>query len=125
MIKFVLFIVLCLSLIRISFAETITIICSYETYAASDGIHKVKDDFILTFIVDTENEKSYMLGNAGTEEILLVGSFDDWLSFIEITDTGNVMTTAIDSNKVSVHSRNTIMFNELIPSQYYGSCIFK
>lgn len=105
-------------------ADTETFICDYKNYADNEGMHKVKKDFILTFIVDTSNNKAYMLGNLGSEDVQMIRS-PNRIAFIEITDTENVMTTAIDSKNNSVHSRNTILLDELIPSQYYGSCIFK
>ena len=47
----------------------------------------------------------------------------DGVSFVEITASGNVMVTAITKSGEAVHSRNGIMFNELVPSQYYGKCV--
>ncbi|GLO63828.1 hypothetical protein MACH09_43360 [Vibrio sp. MACH09] len=51
---------------------------------------------------------------------------EDQITFVEITGVKNVMTTtmAFDNGK-SVHSRNTVSFGDLIPSQYYGSCVDK
>ncbi len=43
---------------------------------------------------------------------------------MEKTTTGNVITTTVDENKVSVHSKNVIIFG-LLPSQYYGTCTIK
>ena len=104
-----------------AFADTTTYICDYPTYSDQEGSHKVKGKFVLTFIVDKAANKTYMLGNLGTTEIKRFESFDQ-IAFIDVTDTGNIMTTAIDANMNSVHSRNTVLLGELIPSQYYGKC---
>lgn len=102
-------------------ADTTTYICDYPTYSDQEGNHKVTNKFVLTFIVDKDANKSYMLGNNGSTEIRMLESSDQ-IAFFEVTSTGNIMTTAIDANMNSVHSRNSVMFGELIPSQYYGTC---
>jgi len=62
-----------------------------------------------------------MVGNNGSSEVHLVPSpFGP--TFIEVTQAGNVMTTAIATDGDSVHSRGTRMQGGLVPSQYYGHC---
>ncbi len=107
-----------------AFAETVNYSCNYRSYSNSEGNHKVKDKFELNFIVDRATGKSYLLGNAGSSEVKALES-KDRVAFLEVTATGNIMTTAIDSKFNSVHSRNTVMYGELLPSQYYGKCIVK
>lgn len=108
----------------LAYADTTTYSCDYTTYSDQEGNHKVEKKFELNFIVDKAAGKSYMLGNNGSTEVKLLESSDQ-LAFIEITATGNVMTTAIDSKFNSVHSRNSVMFGEILPSQYYGKCEVK
>ena len=105
-------------------AETVNYSCNYTSYSNSEGNHKVKDKFELNFIIDRATGKSYLLGNAGSSEVKALES-KDRVTFFEVTATGNIMTTAIDSKLNSVHSRNTVMYGELLPSQYYGRCIVK
>ena len=105
-------------------AETVNYSCNYTSYSDSEGNHKVKDKFELNFIIDRATGKSYLLGNVGSSEVKALES-KDRVAFFEITATGNIMTTAIDSKLNSVHSRNTIMYGELLPSQYYGKCVVK
>jgi hypothetical protein len=112
---------LLLSLPLIAVAETITFSCNYPSYSDEEGNHKVKEKFELNFIVDIESGKSYMMGNNGSTEVTLLPS-DEQFAFIEITSAGNMMTTAIDNELDSVHSRNSVMFGKLLPSQYYGKC---
>ena len=104
-----------------AFAETVTYICDYPTWSDQEGAHKVNKKFVLTFIVDKTNDKSYFLGNNGSTEVYKVES-EGQISFFEITGTGNLMTTTIDASMSSVHSRNSVLLGELIPSQYYGKC---
>ncbi len=108
------------------YGDTETFICNYSTYSDANGNHKVTDKFVLTFIVDMTKKTAIMLGSQGTEEVTLIPSgVGEGISFIEITGAGNVMTTAIDSKGNSVHSRNTIINGEIVPTQYYGKCEFK
>jgi len=119
-------VILMVLLPSVAFSETVTIACGYKSYANSDGIHKLNKTFELIFIIDSSNGKAYIVGNNGTEEVHVIKkSVGEGIAFIEITDTGNVMTTAVDAKNNSVHSRNTMIANELIPSQYYGDCIYK
>ena len=105
-----------------AYAAPTTIICNYDKYSNNEGIHDAKE-FKLTFIIDNEKETYYLLGNNGTEKVHPINN-NEGISFLEVTATGNVMTTTIDSNKTSVHSRHTVI-GGLIPSQYYGACIYK
>lgn len=106
------------------FAETKTYVCNYTTYSDQDGNHKVGNDFILSYIVDTKNGMSYLIGNNGSTEVTKIETSDK-ISFIEITGIGNITTTTIDVKLNSVHSRNMVLYGELIPSQYYGTCKIK
>ena len=106
-----------------SWAETTTYVCNYSSYVNEEGLHSVEEGkFVLTFLIDLETGKAYMLGNVGSTEVRMLTS-SGGLSFIEITSVGNVMTTAIDTKGKSVHSRNSVMFGDLIPTQYYGKCV--
>ncbi len=104
-------------------AETTTYFCNYTSWSDQEGNHKT-EEFLLTFIVDKRAGKSYFLGNNGSTEVELIQSGDQ-LAFIEVTASGNIMTTAIDSKLDSVHSRNSVVFGEISPSQYYGKCEVK
>lgn len=110
-------------------AETHTFECFYPKQSGySEGKAWIKKgEFKITFLVDESAQKSYIIGNNGSNEVIHIMN-DGGMTFVEVTGTGNVMTTTIASNLNSVHSRNTIMslMNvELIPSQYYGSCAKK
>ncbi len=63
-------------------------------------------------------------GNNGSSEVIAFSS-KDRISFVEVTATKNIMSTAIDSKLNSVHSRNSVIAGKLVPSQYYGKCKIK
>ena len=100
-------------------AAPVTFVCDYKTFSNQEGHHQVTSKFALTFLVD--GDKAHLVGNNGSEPVTAIAN-DDYVSFIEVTANGNVMTTTILADGKSVHSRNTIMFGDLIPSQYYGTC---
>ena len=101
-------------------AEPTTYFCNYDRVATPDGVENV-GNFNLTFIVDAEAGKFYMVGNNGSSEVSPI-SGSEHLTFLEITATGNVMTTTITQSGQSVHSRNSVIFGDIIASQYYGTC---
>ena len=105
-----------------SYAGTTSYICDFPVFASPSGLEKVKKKFEMRFLSDPQTKKAYLLGNAGSSEVTPVRQKDGGVTFIEVTDTGNVMVTAITASGEAVHSRNGIMFGELIPSQYYGKC---
>lgn len=106
------------------FANTTTYFCNYSSYSNQAGNHKVKNKFQFSFLVDKTTGKAYLLGSIGSSEVEMFVS-NDRVAFLEITETGNIMTTAIDSKLNSVHSRNTVLLGEILPSQYYGKCEVK
>ncbi len=115
---------LCLIAAPLVSAEEITFYCSYDNYSDQEGNHKLEENLQIRFTYNKDTGKSYMLGNIGRSEVELFRT-NNKATFIEITTIGNVTTTTIDNNLNSVHSRNTVMFGEIEPSQYYGKCKVK
>ena len=110
----------------LTYGETKTIICNYDSYSDENGNHKLKEKLILTFIIDKIKGKAYVIGNEGKDRVRMIQSgVEESISFIEITGAGNVITTSIDSNGESVLSRNIIINGEITPTQCYGKCEFK
>ncbi len=103
-------------------AQTVTYYCKYPLYSDESGSHKAEDDFSLTFLMDSQAGKSYMTGNNGTSAVQVVDDGFDTFTFIEETIMGNIMVTTITPDLKSVHSRNSTLLGELVPSQYYGAC---
>lgn len=101
-------------------AEPVTFYCKYDRVASPEGLDDV-DNFYLTFVVDDDAGKFYMVGNNGSSEVSPIFT-SEHVTFVEITATKNVMTTTITNDGQSVHSRNSVIFGDLIASQYYGTC---
>ena len=105
-------------------AETVMYSCDYENYSNQKGTYNVDKKFELQFIIDRKIDKSYLLGNNGAAEVNFIES-DSQVVFIEITPVGSIISTTIDKNLNSVHSRNSVLDGGLLPSQYYGKCLLK
>ena len=82
--------------------------------------------FELDFVVTEKFKKGIIVGNNGSSDVQIIPIFKDedfrGLTFLEITPIGNISTTTIDAKGNSVHSRNIVLSDGLIPSQYYGTC---
>ena len=106
-------------------SSTITFTCDYQLIASEDGLKKPSSEFMLRFVVDTNKNNAYMLGNLGSTEVTIISTGAEGVTFVEVTDTGNVMTTTITKSGDSVHSRNSVVLGDLVPSQYYGKCVIQ
>jgi len=105
-----------------SSASTTGYLCRFDVEASPRGLEKQSTPFELRFILDNAASKAYLMGNKGSAEVEIVRNVDG-VSFIEITKSGNVMvTTVVNKTGAAVHSRNGILFNDLVPSQFYGGC---
>lgn len=105
----------------VAYGATSSYICKFSVEATPKGLSKQTPPFELHFVVDTSTRKTYLMGNVGSSEVEVVPN-NDGISFVEITASGNVMVTVVTNSGEAVHSRNGIMFKELVPSQYYGKC---
>jgi hypothetical protein len=105
-----------------AFPETVTFTCHYDSYSDEKGLHKVQDDFRLSFAVDTEKESAQAITDKGKFNVDMLPSPKGGLTFVEMVDGGKVLTTSIDADLKSVHSRNVILEGRISPSQYYGAC---
>jgi len=103
-------------------AKTIEWECDYKKYASKESGLKKAKDFSMTFILDSIDDTAFIKGNIGVSKVIPIIGSQGSITFIEITDTKNVMTTTIIPNGESVHSRNSTLPNKLIASQYYGNC---
>lgn len=102
-------------------AETISYSCSFFVVASPKGLKTEAKAFELKYVIDRSSNKAYIMGNAGSAEVTEIAN-SAGISFLEITGSGNVMVTAIATNGDAVHSRNGIISNQIIPTQYYGKC---
>lgn len=102
-------------------AAPVTYQCEYQTFSNASGLHHPREAFRLTFLTDSATKRAYIIGQLGSEPVKLVPNTHG-LTFVETTQTGNVMVTAIAENGTSVHSRGTNLSGEIVPAQYYGEC---
>jgi hypothetical protein len=99
---------------------TTTYACKFNSFSDEKGKHS--GELLLTYLLDKEAGNSFLVGNNGSSEVAHIFR-GDGRSFVEITEAGNVMTTTITGEGKAVHSRNSVMLGQLIPSQYYGECV--
>ena len=94
--------------------------CAYPKYATPDGL-KNSDGFELEFAVDDITGKAVMIGNNGVSGVdAHTGNLG--VTFMERLNGGVIQTTIIANNGNSVHSRHTILTDQMVSSQYYGRC---
>lgn len=108
--------------IPISHAAATSFTCKFPLAASPSGVKNEPKLFELRFVSDDQTKKAYLLGNNGSSEVTPIGNQGGGITFVEVTDSGNVMVTAITASGEAVHSRNGIISGRLIPSQYYGKC---
>ncbi|WP_338549061.1 hypothetical protein [Roseovarius phycicola] len=73
------------------------------------------------FKVDTISQKAYMQGNAGFVAVeIFVG--ESAFSFTEKLSSGAIQTTTVMRDGQAVHSRNTVLFGEIVAAQHFGNC---
>ena len=102
-------------------AATTIILCRYDKFASVQKVDKTTEIFQLTFSVDKETSHAQVMRKNDISDVKLYPTGGGF-TFIEINERGNVLTTTVDIHGKSVHSRNTILDGELIPSQFYGTC---
>lgn len=102
-------------------AAVVSYHCSFPTYSDPSGLRdQVGFGFEIQY--DDISHNAFIVGNVGMSPATpIVGS--DSSTFIEVTPTGAVMTTTIDNEGATVHSRHTVILGNLSPSQHYGNCI--
>ena len=80
----------------ISEAQTTHFECSYPVNASLDDNNTPEistGEFNISFLLDEEANKAYIIGNGGVEEVL-ISNHSGGITFIEITATGNVSTVS-------------------------------
>lgn len=105
----------------LSSAASVTYACDFPRWSDNTGTHPSKQKFSMKFAYDTITKEAFMIGNGGVSNVVAVNG-DEGITFLERLPTGAVQTTTIIMSGAAVHSRHSIMFDELTPSQYYGRC---
>jgi hypothetical protein len=117
--KFIIAAVLLVFSVLANAGNTVDITCTFSIAASQKGLTEEK--MIFQIVIDENTKKTYMVGNNGSSEVQQIPN-DHGVSFVEITDSGNIMVTAISKTGEAVHSRNYLTYNGMIPSQSYGKC---
>ena len=104
-------------------AAAIKYSCDFPKFASPEGLSPAKS-FSMEFAYDTISEKAVLIGNAGVTQVFPMNGRDG-ISFVEMLVTGAVQTTTVTKSGKAVHSRNTLIDGDLVPSQYYGQCEIK
>lgn len=108
----------------LSYCKSYSFVCSYNKYSNGDKIIK-ENNFNLTFLIDDETKKTYLIGNNGSDEVVNISENGSQVTFLEKTASGNISITTIDSVLKSAHSRHTVLLGSLVHTQYYGTCEVK
>lgn len=103
-----------------------TFACEFTTYATEKGTFK--GDPVRFTIVSHDTNGTYTLKGTNGQSRGNIIRGDKGLSFIKVTNLGNITTTTItsvppfDKEQKAVHSRNILTGGKLLASQYYGTC---
>jgi len=105
-------------------AGVFSLYCKFDWISVKvDGhIKSEATDFELRFLIDTDQQKAYIIGNQGTGEVIMINGLNS-VSMLEKTEVGNLMTTTIELKSFeAVHSRHSVSTEGMLPQQFYGQC---
>jgi hypothetical protein len=114
-------------------AESKAFVCKFTQGAAARydeaewSVKVLNEKMEFTFAgLNPQQGKAQMVGNVGASDVRFWKGAWTW-NFVEVTDTGNVMTTTVfetsnGKDYPAVHSRHTSVAGEPFPSQYRGIC---
>ena len=99
--------------------------CVFDRHVSpnTNGVSR-SDTMRLEFVIDGMGD-AYAIGQFVEPVRWVVG--DQGVTFLEELRTGAVQSTTIHSSGNAVHSRHTMISiaNELVPSQFYGTCQYE
>ena len=107
--------------VNIFAAEIIEYDCTFSKFNDKENFNKSTKDFDLKFTFDKTNKEAFFVGKNGINEVLPIEGYMG-ITFLEILPTGAVQSTTVENKGDAVHSRNSILFNSIIPSQFFGKC---
>jgi hypothetical protein len=106
-----------------AYGKTVRWVCNFETQATPESV-KSAAGFVLEYLLDDVTRKAVLVGNNGISDVeVFTGS--EGFTFLEGLSTGAIQSTTVARNGTAVHSRSTIIADQLIPSQYYGKCTWQ
>jgi len=105
-----------------------TYMCAFDSYATAKGSY---DKGTMKFTIIThDNDSTFTIKRSGGSTQGKITKGDKGLSFIEISERGNITTTSMtmlpprENDQKAVHSQNILVGGKIIASQHYGSCRF-
>ncbi len=101
-------------------AAVVSYRCSFPTFSDPSGLHD-QASFGFDIQFDDVTRSAFIVGTVGMSPLSAVLA-ETGVTFIEVTPSGNVMTTTIGIEGDTVHSRHTVILGTLTPSQHYGTC---
>ncbi|WP_157440921.1 hypothetical protein [Aestuariivita boseongensis] len=78
-------------------------------------------DFTLEFVIDSTTKRAVLIGNNGLATVQAYEGANS-VTFLEALASGAVQTTTIADDGSSVHSRHTIIGENISNSQFIGTC---
>ena len=111
-----------LAVSKVANADERLFTCKFPYFSSSDLKIEKSENFILRFVLKDDGTAS-IIGNSGAAPVM---PFEDRekINLIEMTASGNIVFTTIDAFGTAVHSKHTVI-GTLVPSQYYGTCLFQ
>lgn len=125
--KNILLVVLLSTLTLAAAKRQTTYACEFPTYATHKGAYESDPVVRFTIVANDANGTYTLKGTTGQSRGNIIKG-DRGLSFIKVTQLGNITTTTItnvppyDKEQQAVHSRNILAGGKLLASQYYGTC---
>ncbi len=105
-----------------------TYMCEFTSYATAKGSFP-KGTMKFTLIINNNENTFTIKRSTGSTQGKTIKA-DKGLSFVEISERGNITTTSIttlpprDKEQKVVHSQNILVGGKIIASQHYGTCRF-
>lgn len=120
MIKRIIFTMLCAAPV-LAAAEAVEFSCNFTSYTEPDQGPR-STSFVFDIVWDTVSNDAFIKGNGGVSPLsVYIGA--EAVTFLEGLPSGTIQLTVILADGQAAHSRHTIIAaNEIVPSQYYGTC---
>jgi hypothetical protein len=114
-----LFVLALLTVSSQSYSRTMQYRCKFDTSSSPDRLSN--EGFSIEYSVDIGASEVYIAGNNTASKVILHMGLSG-LSFVEVFSSGAAQSTTIDNFSNIVQSRNIILLDRIMPSQYYGKC---
>ena len=97
--------------------------CVFDRHVSPDtnGVSNT-DPLRFEFVVDGMGD-AFAVGKNVYPVRFVIGYWG--VTFLEELKSGAVQSTTIHTNGEAVHSRHTILLDQFIPSQNYGTCLYE